>query len=421
TARRRRKEGRLTVAVDISSFWEPLTGIGWYLYRLLENLADHEDVLLRLYGPTLLRGEGDPEPVVSLPRGRAIEEVAYEVPEGLSLPTGWVRRALRKARPLLVAADGNRVVFAPNYLVPGTFRLCRGALVATVHDLGYLKVPETLQEETLDQLRRGMKRTFRQVRQVVTPSHAVAREIVEAGLAPAERVTAVHHGPGQLVQTSPGQISQEVPRPFALFVGTVEPRKNLPVVLEAWHRLREAGRPIPPLVVCGKLGWKSELIASELDAARGQGWLHHLGYVGNPTLKALYREAWVVVFPSLYEGFGLPAVEAQEAGAPLLCSDIPVFREVVGEAALFASPQAPQAWCEQLCRLLDNPELSRELAARGQESVARLSWQRAAAETLQVWQKAAGLGGRDPLTHGFVEDGGCSRGDVEGSDAAPHG
>ena len=115
------------------------------------------------------------------------------------------------------------------------------------------------------------------------------------------------------------------------------------------------------------------------------------------------------------------AVEAQEAGAPLLCSDIPVFREVVGEAALFASPQAPQAWCEQLCRLLDSPDLSRELAARGQESVARLSWQRAAAETLQVWQKAAGLGGRDPLTHGFVEDGGCSRGDVEGSDAAPHG
>lgn len=387
---RRRREPLLTVAVDVSSFWEPLTGIGWYLYRLLEHLADREDLKLRLYGPTVVAGEAFAEPVVELPRGRALERVTYRVPDGLSLPRWVLETLIHRTRLLWVAGDGNRVIFAPNYLIPSTFRLCRGALVVTVHDLGYLEVPETLQEETLGILRRGMDRTFRRAKQVITPSRAVAREIVEGGLAGDGRVTAVHHGPGQLARIPAGELPVEVSRPYALFVGTVEPRKNLSTALEAWRRLRRERRSPPPLVVCGKLGWKAELIQPELDAAAREGWLVHLGYVDNPTLKALYKNALLVVFPSLYEGFGLPAVEAQQAGAPLVCSDLPVFREVAGEGALYAPATDPEAWERALCQLLDEPDLRDRLGLAGERSAEKFSWQRAAQSTHDVWRKAVG-------------------------------
>jgi glycosyltransferase involved in cell wall biosynthesis len=179
------------------------------------------------------------------------------------------------------------------------------------------------------------------------------------------------------------------PSAYCLHVGTVEPRKNLPALLAAYRLLRAAGEAPPPLVLAGQLGWKSEALRRDIAAAAGEGWLRHFGYVGTGELVALYRGATVVALPSWYEGFGLPVVEAMALGAPVLLSDIPVFHEVAGHAALYAPPDDPAAWAAALARLFADPTLRADLAARGRQRAERFTWERAAEETAAVLAEAA--------------------------------
>ncbi|HEY3570696.1 MAG TPA: hypothetical protein VGP73_22385, partial [Thermoanaerobaculia bacterium] len=152
--RRRRAEPRLTVAVDVNSFYEALTGVGWYLHQILVHLADRDDLRLRLYGQSLVESDpGAPRPVVAFPPGPAIERVVYGAPDGLVVPPWRANQILRRLAPLLMAADGNQVLFGPNYLFPPLFRFARGARVATVHDLGLLKIPWAVRPDSAEALR----------------------------------------------------------------------------------------------------------------------------------------------------------------------------------------------------------------------------------------------------------------------------
>jgi alpha-1,3-rhamnosyl/mannosyltransferase len=385
-----RREPRATIAVDVTPFWEPLTGIGWYLCRILEQLANRPDLALRLYGPTIVDSPDRARPVVPLPVGPAIEERLWIVPDDLAIPAGWVIRVLRRLEPMILALEGNRVLFAPNFYMPRRFAFARGLQVSTIHDLGVRKVPWTLQSETLEALEARLERSARRSRLLISVSGAVKGELVELGLAPAQKVRVVHHGPGQLAAVAPTGLPAGVPEHYGLHVGTLEPRKNILVLLEAWQVLRRRNPDAPPLVLCGKYGWRSTEIEQAVRAAQDEGWVVHPGYVGEGELAALYRQAAVVVFPTLYEGFGLPAVEAQHAGAPLVCSDLPVLREVAGEGALYAPAHDATAMALAIHRVLTDTALRESLTAAGALSARRLSWAEAARRTSEVWLEAMG-------------------------------
>ncbi|HEX4966604.1 MAG TPA: glycosyltransferase family 1 protein [Thermoanaerobaculia bacterium] len=389
--RRRRAEPRLTVAVDVNSFYEPLTGVGWYLHQLLVHLASRDDLRLRLYGQSLVEGDpGAPRPVVDFPAGPGVERILYDAPDGLVVPPWRARQGLRRLAPLLAAADGNRVLFAPNYLFPPLFRLARGARVATIHDLGVRKVPWAMRPDSAEALRERLDRTLFEADLLVTPSEAVRRELIAIGVAPG-RVRAIHHGTGLMGDgAAAGEAPARAPSRYALHVGTVEPRKNVPTLLAAWRLLRQRGTSPPPLVLCGGFGWQAEEARREIGAAEAEGWLVHLGYVNQGELAALYRGAEMVLLPSFYEGFGLPALEALQAGAPLVASDLPVLREVAGEAALYAPPHRPDLWAERIGELLVDTGLREELRRRGAERARLFDWTDAAAATAGVWRRAAG-------------------------------
>ncbi len=363
--RRRRGETRLTVAVDVNSLYEPLTGVGWYAYQLLTHLADADDLRLRLYGQSLVEGDpGAPAPVVPLPRGQAIEWVTYDAPDGLVVPPWRGRQLLRRLAPLLAAADANRVLFAPNFLVPPLFRYASGAQVAMVHDLTLERLPAAARPDTAVALGERLEETLHAAALLLTPSAAVRDELVARGVAP-QRVRAIHHGPGQLATLDAGEPPPGVPPRYGLYVGTLEPRKNLPVLLAAWQELRRRMPGAPPLLLCGRWGWQTGSLAAEVRQGIAEGWLLHLGYVTPESLAALYRHAALVALPSLYEGFGLPLVEALAAGVPPVVSDLPVLREVGGDAALFVPPDDPLAWTAALARVLGDEALRAELAERG--------------------------------------------------------
>jgi alpha-1,3-rhamnosyl/mannosyltransferase len=388
TLRRIRREPRLTVAVDIASFWEPLTGIGWYLYRLIESLSESDEVRLLLFSPTIVQSPDLPGPTVDPPAGTALEVVRYEISPDRVLFARTMTRVLRRLEPILIAFHGCQVLFAPNYFLPRRFSLARGALVATIHDLGFRAVPWTLREETLEELSDQLDRTLEKASRLITVSRAVREELLTEGYDQPERVHVIHHGPGQLSTVTPGALPAETPASFALHVGTLEPRKNIETLLACWQQVRKELAAPPMLLLCGKYGWKTEAIRSEIEAAEAAGWVLHLGYVSEEELAALYEQAKVVVFPSLYEGFGLPAVEALWAETPLVCSDIEVLHEVARDAALYAPPDRPDLLAQAVIRVLDDETLRTDLIERGRTRIAQLSWSRAATATLEVWHRA---------------------------------
>jgi glycosyltransferase involved in cell wall biosynthesis len=401
--RRRRAEPRLTVAVDVDSLYETLTGVGWYLYEILAHLAERDDLRLRLYGqglapaaPAAPAAATPLAPSVAFPAGPAIEHVTYSAPDGLVIPPWRADQWLRRAAPLLMAADRNRVLFGPNFLLPPLFRFAAGARVVAIHDLAFRRLPWAVRPDTARALAEGLERTLLEADLLLTDSQAVAGELAAAGVAPA-RVRAIHLGPGHL--PPPSVLAAASPPPgtpdrYGLFVGTLEPRKNLATLLDAWRELRndcrDGGGGAPPLLLCGPRGWRARELRRRLAEAEAEGWLRWLGYVSPTELAALYRGAAVVALPSLYEGFGMPAVEALAAGAPLVLSDLPVFREVAGDAALYAPANRPDLWRDRLRQVLGDETLRRDLARRGRRRATQFDWRRAAAATADAWRDAAG-------------------------------
>ena len=388
TIHARRRGKKVSVAVDTSALRATRTGIGWYLSRLLTELANREDLDLRLYGERLFIDPSAAAADVELPRGGAIDLVRYPIPDDLIFERRWLTRRLRRLEPLLVAADGSRVVFVPNFVPPGPFRFVRGALVATVHDLTCKNFPETLHEDTRRSLSRHLDRTLTRARLVLTDSDAVGSELVRYGKCPPEALRVIHLGPRH-VGVDEGQPPSRIPARYALHVGTFEPRKNLPMLLRAWQQLHDVEHVLLPLVLCGAPGWHRHELDALLSEGESAGWLINLGYVSDDDLAAIYRHALFVCCPSLYEGFGLPVLEAMAAGTPVVASDIPVHREVAGDAAILLKPDQPAEWAATVADLAHNESRLCELAERGKRQAAGFSWQRTAAQTAAAFLEAA--------------------------------
>ena len=384
---RPRAGGRLTVAVDIDCFWNRLTGVGWYLFETLEHLSEAEGIRLRLYGQTIFPYADHPQPVVAPPRGSAIEVVAYTVPAWI--PGRVTARVKSWLEPRVLALQRNAVLFAPNYVLPPKFRLAGGAVVVVIHDLAFLRLPWTLQEETRAVLAAQLHVNLARAREVITVSQAVRGELLAAEPLDPARVTAIHHGPGHLSRRKGGNLPAWAPERYVLHVGTIEPRKNIELLLRVWEAWTAEDPAAPALVLCGRRGWKSDALHEAFATAEAAGWLRHPGYVDDDTLASLYRQALAVVSPSRYEGFGLPLVEALAAGVPVLASDIAVFREVAGDAAIFLPVDDAAAWKRALAGLAADPALRDRLAARGRERARAFDWTTAAARTRAVLERAA--------------------------------
>jgi glycosyltransferase involved in cell wall biosynthesis len=177
-------------------------------------------------------------------------------------------------------------------------------------------------------------------------------------------------------------------RGFILAVGTLEPRKNLPLLLRAYDRLRhEAGLAVPLVLVGGK-GWMYDDVFRTIDALGLGGCVRHLSGLSDVQLAHLYRAAGVLAFPSHYEGFGLPALEALHASCPVVASERGSLPEVVGDAGLLLPPDDVDAWSEALWRVLSDTALASDLRRRGPERARQFTWRKTAEATLALYRAA---------------------------------
>ena len=290
------------------------------------------------------------------------------------------------------------VLFVPAHSLPP---LAPSASVATIHDLGYLAFPGEHPPATRLLRDAANRWSAARARRVIAISAATQRDLVRCYGTPLEKIDVVHHGHDPAFRSVLDRGLLEAVRarhgldvPYVLFVGTLHPRKNLERLLRAFDRV--VGRVQQPLTLAlaGGIGWHEGRLRRALAALRAPDRVRVLGYVPDQDLPALMSGALALAFPSLYEGFGLPALEAMACGTPVLASNTSSLPEVVGDAGLLVGPLDVDAIANGLERLVQDADLRRELAARGLSRAAGFTWERAARATLAVLGKAAERAGR---------------------------
>ena len=267
------------------------------------------------------------------------------------------------------------------------------SMVLTVHDLSFLVEPGWFRRERAAYYRAAVARSVRRAARVIAVSEATARDVCERLGRDRETIDVIPNGVDERFRRESEARQAEVraayglPDRFWLFYGTHEPRKNLPRLIQAWSSVAEEC-PVS-LVLAGRAGWKVGPIVKAVEQSPHADRVHFPGYLRQEDLPAVISAAQAFVYPSLYEGFGIPVAEAMACGTPVLTSNVACFPEVVGDAALMVDPRDTEAIADGLRRLAQDPELRASLAEQGRARAAGYDWKRTAQLTLATYRKAA--------------------------------
>ena len=349
-----------------------------------------------------------PQPPVLLPYATA-GPIEIETPRWLltlrrkDLP--WRDRAWRalslssqvtgiSLRGMLPEAD---LVHALNSIVP---HVGNTPSVVTVQDITFMSHPEVHAKLSRFHLRQMVPRACRRARLVIVPSRATGEELARRAGGDPSKMRVVPDGyddarftPREAPDDAAALDRYGIRAPYLLFLGTLEPRKNLLRLLDAFALLRAQGIP-HRLVLAGGLGWGYQPVLDRLGSMGGDGNVLRVGRVADRDLPALYRRAAALVYPSLFEGFGLPVLEAMACGTPVVTSNTSSLPEVAGDAALTVAPDDVRALAEAMRRAVTDEAVARRLRAAGPVQAARFTWRETARATLAVYQEATSLGRR---------------------------
>jgi glycosyltransferase involved in cell wall biosynthesis len=387
----------MRIAIDGIPLAEPKTGIGHYTFELARGLASlapgHEFELV-----AHVNVEPAVEAAFDAFDARPANLRSVHAPVN-SLSRRWWTIGL----PLYVQRRGVALFHGTNYKIP-LWNRCR--TVVTIHDLSLLLHAHTHEEELVRRARLRLPATARMASRIITDSESVKREICEHLRVRPEKIAVVPLAPRRAFrpvappESAGARHRLGVEDDFILFVGTVEPRKNLLTLVRAFDELTRRPDFRPQLVIAGKKGWLTEELYALVEQSGLGRRILFTGYVSDEDLAALYSSCRVCVYPSLYEGFGLPPLEAMSCGAPVITSRIPVIMETVGDAARLVAPTDVRELAGCLHDLWESDAERRRLSADGLAHAARFTWERTARLTLDVYEEvlqgaaAAGAGWR---------------------------
>ena len=377
----------MRIGIDISRLGVAArTGTEQYTYELLGALAQ-----LDRRNEYILYTNGLPAALPSLGPNMALHNMPF--------PRLWTHARLS----LELAQHSPDTLFVPAHVLPLWHPPYS---VVTIHDLGYEHFPESHPPMHRRYLRLSTLWSALAATHLIAVSTVTRNDLVRSYRVPPEKISVVHHGVSSRFRPVDDRAAQAVAQacygitpPYFLYVGTIQPRKNLVRLIEAFARIVNGGLTIgdrsdpdsplpsvhrPLLVLGGKRGWLTEDIerrASELGVADR---VRFTGYIADQDLPALLSGALAFVFPSLYEGFGMPVLEAMACGTPVLTSSTSSLPEIAGDAALLVDPTDTAALATALARLADDTALRADLQQRGLARAARFTWERCAQETLEV-------------------------------------
>ncbi len=372
----------MRIAFDGTTLTPGRTGVGYYTEHLLQHLARE------------VEATGDEIVVLSnkpIDTERPLP-AHVRVHEGHRFPVriGWMQ--MRAARALdAVRPD---VAHFTNGMMPIGSPV---STIVTIHDMSLRLYPQCHPVRRLLLNRPLMRVAITQAASIVTVSDSARKDLQRLHGVPADRVSVVHEAASPAFRPIADRAELDrvrerygLPPVFALYVGTIEPRKNLSRLIDAFAVARARG--IPHHLVCvGPYGWSSRDLAGRVERLGLNETVHFTGYADFKDLPALYNLAEFFIFPSLYEGFGLPVVEAMASGIPVITSNTSSLGEIAGGAALTVDPTSIEALTEAIGRLATDGELRHEIALRGLQRSRMFSWTQTAKEMLAVYHRAAGV------------------------------
>ena len=370
------------VIINTRPFLFKKTGIGYYTYNLFNGLKQSGEV--DVY-PTIDKSSTT---VLRFMSGisQSVRKVLGDSVLKISVPFGDLLIGKRERKNSITDAD---IYHEPNYDVipPGRWRS-----VATIHDLAFLKYPEYLPEAVLLKCRANIGNILKADRFIVTTG-TVRGELVDAYGFPERRIDVIPLAPsGNYYPVNKEQKEgiKNIRRysgggDYILYVGTIEPRKNIKTLLKAFRVVRE--RLKVKLILAGGKGWKYDDIIKMPQKLGIQKDVVFTGYVDEKTILYLYNYSSVVVYPSIYEGFGLPVVEAMSCGAPVVISDIPSLREVAGKATLSFNPWDHEELADKIEQILTSTGLSKELRIKGLQRSKEYSWDKTVSSTIHSYKR----------------------------------
>ena len=376
----------LKVAFGGIALLTPLTGIGQYAYHLGSGLQQQPDLEVDFF-----YGSGF-SPEVRKKASRAAGKL--RVLARKLVPNAYaVRRALEQRRfDAGVRSRHHDLYHEPNYLA---LRFA-GPTVITVHDLSWIRYPETHPATRVRAMERYFEPALRRAALLLTDSEFVKREVVEVfGMDPA-RILAIPLGLDPMFRPLAAADTQLVLRDldlvhggYFLSVGTLEPRKNLKATIAAYASLPAAVRGRHPLVLAGMKGWRTTSIERLLQPLVDSGQVRMLGYLTREDLAVVTAGALALVYPSLYEGFGLPPLEAMGCGVPPIASNVSSLPEVVGDAGIQVDPGDIDGIAGAMRQLADDARLRDSLSRRALARAAEFTWERCVAQTAAAYRLAA--------------------------------
>jgi len=273
-------------------------------------------------------------------------------------------------------------------------------IVTTIHDLSFEHLPETFKRRSRAQLRLTVRRTARKAALILTLSEFSRRDIIETYAVDPERVIVTPAAaPTHFKPVADDREVQKIRERYGiganylLSLGSIQPRKNLTRLIDAYSALRATrpGDELPQLVIAGKRGWLDDEVFRAAQQDGRNEFIKFIGYVPDQDLPALYSGAMCFVYPSYFEGFGLPVLEAMQCGAPVIAGNQTSLPEVAGDAALLFDPFDTKALGEAIARVIDRPDYRAELRGKGLKRAANFSWIATARLTLKAYERAAAI------------------------------
>ncbi|GAB4531327.1 MAG: glycosyltransferase family 1 protein [Anaerolineae bacterium] len=366
----------MRVGIDARLVYYSRAGIGQYIMRLAEALASlntHRDEFI------LLQSRKDSTQIAY---GQNISRVSLWTPSH-----HWAEQTTLRFEIGRLSLD---LLHSPDFIPPFR-RNCKS--VITVHDLAFLLYPHFLTKEAARYYGQ-IDQAVRNTDHIIAVSESTRQDTIKLLGVSERKITVIHEAANPIYrQIDKGEARRcvsklyDLDREFILFVSTIEPRKNLPALLQAYRKLLDDYKVSEGLVLAGSRGWLSEEVYSIVETLNLDEHVRFLGRVPSEHLVCLYNAARLLVHPSFYEGFGLPPLEAMTCGTPTIVSNVSALPEVVGDAAILIDPHDIDGLTVAMWRALTDEELRASLIAKGLKRASMFSWERAAQETLAVYRR----------------------------------
>ncbi|OGK22980.1 hypothetical protein A2954_03820 [Candidatus Roizmanbacteria bacterium RIFCSPLOWO2_01_FULL_37_12] len=272
-----------------------------------------------------------------------------------------------------------KVFFSPAHYIP---RFCPIPSVVTVHDLSYFYHPDEFLKKDLFQLKNWTKYSVEKAKKIIAVSKTTKKDVVKFYQISEEKIEVIYNGYERKAKSEKSKTKSPLNK-YILYVGTLQPRKNINTLIEAFSLFKK-NNPEFKLIIVGKKGWLFDHIFKKVEELNLSKVVLFKGYVSEEVLSTLYQNAFCFVLPSLYEGFGIPILEAMSFDCPVISSFTSSLPEIGGDACLYFDPKNPGELAEKLSELSNNRKLRSELIKKGKERIKFFSWQKCAADTLKI-------------------------------------